>query len=554
MLRTVLSCSLGYVDIGDLNGDGYKDIVIAYQGDANCDAYSPGTVQPGVFVLLNDGKGNFTASFTAFGYAPQIPKLIDFNGDGKLDLALSDAQSTNGFYYLYAIPGNGDGTFNQAGAQYALESAAVTAIIPGDFDGDGIQDLTVGVETQVDSNDTPIVSTTGVYLMKGNGDFTFQQPVIYGMGTFPYDGAYADLNGDGKPDLALSQSTFDYYTDIYTPSFVYYKNLGGALTPGATSFSAVTTYGGAILAADYNGDGAIDLLSVAEVIQGYNTTFSSDLYLNVGGDSLSLVVSEASAVQNQSVTLTATVSSTVNTGTPTGTVSFYDNGSLLGTVALTGSSAALTTSALSVGTNSITAKYNGDGSFNAATSSIGVSVVIAALPPAFTLGSPATSTLSVIEGQSASVPFNLASNSTFNGVVTLTCSGAPTESRCAVFPSSVTLSGTQSTTVTAVVTTTPQNNTSSAMNHALKVFGAAGGISAAGLLMLLSPTRKRTLRKLMMLILLLSSAGVFSTTLTGCGSSSHKYPGTPVGSSTLTVTATSGTSAQTQTFTLSVSK
>jgi hypothetical protein len=555
-LGTALSCSLGYVDVGDLNGDGYKDIVVAYQGDSNCSAYTPGTVQPGVFVLLNDGKGNFTPSFTAFGYAPQIPKLIDFNGDGKLDLALSDAQSTDGHYYLYVIPGNGDGTFNQAGAQYVLKSAAVTAIIPGDFDGDGIQDLTVGVEAQVDSNDNAIASTTGVYLMKGNGDFTFQQPVIYGMGTFPYDGAYADLNGDGKPDLALSQGTFDAYTDIYTPSFVYYENLGGgALTPGATSFSAVTSYGGAILAADYNGDGAIDILSVAEVIQSYNTTFSSDLFLNVGGDSLSLTASSTSTVEDQSVTLTAAVSSEVNTGTPTGTVSFYDNGSLLGTVSLSGNSASLSLASLPVGTDVITAKYSGDGSFNAATATSAVSVVVAALPPAFTLGTPTSSTLTLVEGQSGSISLNLSSNATFSGSVTLTCTGAPKESSCAVFPSSVTMAGTQSMTVTAVVTTTPPNNTSSAMNHALKLFGTAGGISVAGFFMLLAPARKRTLRRLMMmLLLLLTSAGWLSVALTGCGSGGPKYPGTPVGSSILTVTATSGTSSQTQTFTLSVSK
>ena len=77
------------------------------------------------------------------------------------------------------------------------------------------------------------------------------------------------------------------------------------------------------------------------------------------------------SVSGQSVTLTATVAAVLpGAGTPTGTVSFFDGGALLGTGTLAGGVATFSTSALAVGSHSLTAVYGGDASFTGSTSPV----------------------------------------------------------------------------------------------------------------------------------------------------------------------------------------
>ncbi len=100
---------------------------------------------------------------------------------------------------------------------------------------------------------------------------------------------------------------------------------------------------------------------------GTNATSAADLFTYVGGRSAVSLTSSANPSQSgQSVTFTATVTS--STGQPTGTVSLKDGGVTLATVALSAGSASYATASLTVGSHSITATYNGDSTFEAATS------------------------------------------------------------------------------------------------------------------------------------------------------------------------------------------
>jgi hypothetical protein len=114
----------------------------------------------------------------------------------------------------------------------------------------------------------------------------------------------------------------------------------------------------------------------------------------------------------QSLTFTATVTSA--SGTPTGTVTFFDGGTSIGTVTLSGNTATFTTSALTTGSHSITATYNGNATHAASTSSVLTQFVNAA-PPATT-----TTTIT-----SSNNPSTFGQSVTFTATVA-TASGTPT--------------------------------------------------------------------------------------------------------------------------------
>src|SRR6266581_6915083 len=137
----------------------------------------------------------------------------DFNGDGKLDLAVTDYSNNN----VSVLLGNGDGTF-QAPRTFPVGIHPAQVAV-GDFNGDGKPDLVV---SNYDSN------TISVLL--GNGDGTFQAAQNYLVDSAPVFVAVGDLNGDGKPDLAVA--------DLHTLNIsVLINNSGGSSVVATPTFS-----------------------------------------------------------------------------------------------------------------------------------------------------------------------------------------------------------------------------------------------------------------------------------------------------------------------------
>ncbi|HLJ96202.1 MAG TPA: VCBS repeat-containing protein [Gemmataceae bacterium] len=119
------------------------------------------------------------------GITPASVAVGDFNGDGRLDLAVADFQGDT----VSVLLGNGDGTFQPA--QYYAAGARPQSVVVGDFNGEGIPDLAVA-------------NFGDVSVLLGNGDGSFQDARHYRAEVASRSVAVGDFNGDGHLDLAVT--------------------------------------------------------------------------------------------------------------------------------------------------------------------------------------------------------------------------------------------------------------------------------------------------------------------------------------------------------------
>jgi hypothetical protein len=370
-LGAQLACTASFVDTGDMNGDGYLDIVVAYPGDAYCGAGS--TVPSGYFVLLNAHDGTFTPSFTAFGTSLYQPKLIDLNGDGTLDLVVADNDTNDLKFLVTAISGKGDGTFDASSAAVVLSNYSISSLISGDFNGDGKQDLTIATAGAIDSSGNILPGYPGVAVLAGHGDMTFDAPVFVDAGHLSSWGNYSDLNGDGLLDLVLADA--DSTTGEAVSNLVTVLNTGNGIfaAPQETylaSYSLIygsEAYTSYVFTGDFNLDGSPDVVNTG--------SFGSGLFVNSGGVKLALAYQPSQILAGQSTTLTATLTSTVSMSVPTGNVIFTSDGASLGSGTVSNGVASLTTSAFTTGSHAIEARYSGDAAHNLAVADTSVKVI-----------------------------------------------------------------------------------------------------------------------------------------------------------------------------------
>jgi hypothetical protein len=166
------------VAVGDFNGDGKLDLAVTNYGGDCCN--SPGTVS----ILLGDGTGHFTlASSLAVGDNANSVAVGDFNGDGKLDLAVASIGGSTVSILL------GDGTGNFTLTASPPVSAWFVAV--GDFNGDGKLDLATA----------PGNGNPSILMGDGTGNFTLVSSPP--AGDCPVSLAVGDFNRDGQLDLAV---------------------------------------------------------------------------------------------------------------------------------------------------------------------------------------------------------------------------------------------------------------------------------------------------------------------------------------------------------------
>jgi hypothetical protein len=227
---------------GDFNEDGNPDLLMTNYNDGS------------IALLLGNGKGEFRAGPSANLGGQGGPAIVaDFNGDGIPDVATLNYASESFQFSVYILSGNGDGTFATSGVSLPCDPSGAFAV--ADFNGDGFQDIVASPCFSVYTTDS-----WGVDMLLGNGNGTFTSLSLPALPIAPIEepaqAATGDLNGDGIPDLVITNTSG--------------AEIGILLGKGDGTFATGPilqvpggAWAGEAAVADFNGDGLSDLLIAA---------------------------------------------------------------------------------------------------------------------------------------------------------------------------------------------------------------------------------------------------------------------------------------------------
>jgi Bacterial Ig-like domain (group 3)/FG-GAP-like repeat len=587
------------LNAADMNGDGFPDLVVrcapSYNGN------TPGNEDTWEFIVfLADPAhpGQFLApAFTSPPAFINSLALQDLNHDGLPDVVVSGAGS---FFSVYlgdlAHPGQFLAPQNTT-APGNLAYLYTTAV--GDIDGDGIPDVIATDEG----------NTLLIFPGKGDGTFLAPTSLLEGL-TAPAWGnsatVLADLDGDGLNDLVTTEyaqntaQIFLHNTQVIAPTlqtatdltasplgniqsgipitFTVTETASSGLPTGSvdlvdfvgmTPFKAIATLplmgNAATFTTSSLAAGAHQFAAVFHGDSLYAPSQSAGPVLNIlpsQTTTIQLTVTPNPATFGQVVTLRATL--TGSYGTPVGSVTFIDSGQNLAGVTLVNGVASFTTSTLAVGSHAIQVSYPGNYVGQSQTSAPTTLTITGASDFSLSLSSP---TATVTHGSAASTTISLTPLNGFSAATSLTCTGAPTNSTCSISSPSVTPAG-----APATATLTLQTSVQSASltpGRSLLNPGASTPIVAGtlplGLLALLSAYRRRVGSATAMPLHLICGASLFlAVSLLAClvsvvacggangGSASPQTLYPTAGTYPLTVTATSGATNHTATFTVTI--
>ncbi|WP_428938597.1 FG-GAP repeat domain-containing protein [Fontivita pretiosa] len=226
------------VEIADLNRDGWLDLVIANRENN-------GKWETNSFVYFG-GEGGFSADRRVELPTNQVNavEVADINGDGAQDILFANGQGGASFIYL-----NDGGSFS-ASNRIELPTSDARDVAAGDLNGDG------AVDVFFTNHQTAENRLTRSYLYWGSsGGFSpdrrqeFETVGAWGV-------SLADLNRDGRIDIVVSN--FQEHESFDVPSYIYWNSEQGLSDGRRTSLFTRGAVGNTV--ADFNGDGNLDVL------------------------------------------------------------------------------------------------------------------------------------------------------------------------------------------------------------------------------------------------------------------------------------------------------
>jgi hypothetical protein len=552
----------------DFNGDGKPDALVFTPANGGTVLTSSLAVLPG------DDTGKLGAPITsAVTIVPTMLVTASINKDGKSDAVL--AGSVSGSPAVSVLLDQGNGTF--AGeVDYTLPSPAVS-LVTGDFNGDGITDVAVGVNPGPGNT-----GASGVYVLLGQANGTLAAPVKIDSSLNPTGLAAADINGDGKSDLVVADQGSSSPSQVNGALHVYLGTANGTFTAAAAPTTTATYYS-VVALGDLNKDGKPDLI-VGGNVAGAQGTGTPNVYTLLGnGDGTFRAANTAALTGTDGIGATSISLADFNKDGHLDVV--IGNATDFTEVLLGNGDGTLDDLVMALGQQPLAlaaVDLNGDGfpellvgTVDTTTGS-NLSVFLNAnawtagtTPVSFAVSSSSASG-TVTAGQSATTTISLAPSSGFTGSVSLSCSGLPTGASCSFSPASVSINGGTATSTLTITTTarTAMGSSGSSFNPLVP-----GGLLLAGFGVPMVWRRRREIAGLrhgaLPVVLLIcavalpgcggggDSGSSGSSSSSGGGSSSSSSSGggsvgTPAGTYTVTITAASGSITQKTTYSLTV--
>ena len=596
---------------------GTHSITAVYSGDT---AFATSSSSPPLLQVVNTGVATTTTALVSSANPSNFGDSVTFTAtvtSGAAGVPMGSVVFKDGSTVLATVPLSGAAQASFTTAVLTGGSHTITAVYSGDSKfgastGTLVQVVNkLGTSTLVASAPNPSVygsrvtlsatvtstnpkagaptgmvsfndgaTSLGTVSLGGDGTANFPTSTL-GAGTHSITASYVgDANFTASTSPAISQvvtkassstvlsasanpvgfaTAVTFTATVTTPTggaatgTVTFNDGGAAIGSGTLNASGVATFttssltaGTHTITAVYGGD--------ANVVGSTSAPLTETI--NVNTTAVALSSSSNPANFGASVTFTATVTAPAG-GAPTGTVTFNDGTTVLGTGTLNASGVAtFSTSALAGGVHPITAVYGGDSKFTGSTSAT-LNQSIAD----FTITANPTSA-TIRAGQSATFTITLTPSNGFTSTINLACSGLPLFSTCTFTPPSLTPSG-AAVTSTLVITTAGPNaalqfpgSTSNRPVYALMWSLSGGGIVGLVLLGGLGQGSRRKKRWITLSALALTL--ILLITLAGCGGGGGAGPVpppapsvTPAGVSTISASATGGTST-THTFNISL--